>query len=83
MVKRLCISISDLEYEWIEQNKMSPSKLLQDEIKRVREIMQTSSEIIGELNMKITAREEHISKLNMRIMEMGEKIDVLEKEKLS
>lgn len=83
MVKRLCISLSDEEAEWLEMNKMSPSRLLQDEIKRVREVSQTYQEIVKDLQMKIEVREEHILKLNNKIMEMGEKIDVLEKEKFN
>lgn len=79
MVKRLCISVSDEDSDYLEVNKVSPSRLLQEEIRRMREIDKTYKARMEDLLMKIQVREEKILKLNDIIMEMGAKIDVLEK----
>jgi len=75
MVKRLCISVSDEDAEFIGVNKISPSSMLQQEIQRLREYDAGRKELL----LKIQVREEAIIRLNERIMQMQEKIDVLEK----
>ncbi len=71
MVKRLCISVPDEDAEYIEVNNISPSSFLQQEIQRMREYDAGRKDLL----MKIQVREEHIVKLNQKIMELQEKID--------
>jgi peptidoglycan hydrolase CwlO-like protein len=52
-------------------NNISPSSFLQQEIQRMREYDAGRKDLL----MKIQVREEHIVKLNQKIMELQEKID--------
>lgn len=83
MVKRLCISLSDEDAQWLDENNESPSKLIQDEIKRIRAISQTYSQQLQDMQMKVQVREEALLKLNQKIMDLQEVLDkngiVLEK----
>lgn len=72
MVKRLCISISDLDSQWLEENKISPSGLLQDEIKHIRAIRNNNQQIIDELQEKVNKGEKARENLQKIVLEYDE-----------
>lgn len=75
MVKRLCISLSDEDAIWLEENKQSPSKIIQSEIKRIKEVTQTAAQEIKGLQQDLIKRENAILNLNKYIYELQDQLE--------